>query len=78
MKNETKLENETGYAETLNACLRNGGTVMVSTPERSTQYEAKHAGMFRMRGNNLYVQHGEKSLCLSFGEKMLVSIKMYA
>lgn len=53
---------------TLNA----GGSVVVSTCTRATEYKAKHAAMFKALPGGLYVQSGKKWLCLNF-----TNIKFY-
>lgn len=63
------------YAEVLNAKLKAGGVVQVTTCAKSTLYNSKHAGWFFSKGGNLYVKHGKGSVCLSFGSQLLVGIR---
>lgn len=67
------------FADNLNAHLATGGTVMVSAYGRGTQYGTKHAGWFTCTSKgNLLVKHGTGHNCLSFGARLLVSVKAYA
>lgn len=69
--------NNTLTAETLNAALESGKTVIVATYTRATQYSRKHAGMFFTSAKgDLRVKHGKSSVQLSMGEMLLVGIRI--
>ena len=56
--------------------LRAGGAVRVGTQLRYTDYRTKHADWFFVDAKgNLRVRSGRSSLCLSFGDRLLVSIR---
>jgi hypothetical protein len=65
-------------ADELNEHLARGGVVVISSYLKATQYDPKHTGMFFMRGINLYVKHGNRSVCLSAVGIPNVSIKLYS
>jgi hypothetical protein len=48
--------------ETLNSGLR----VQVSTHLKSTIYDSRHVGMFKVSGNSLYAQRGKKWDCIDY------------
>jgi len=73
----SKKNNIVTMAEEINDHLKNDGVVVVSTYLKSWQYEKKHAGMFFMKDNDLYVKAGKNSNCLSNGKRLLVNIKLY-
>jgi len=62
-------------ADKLNSVLHGDGVVQVTTYLKSTLYTKKHAGMFSMRGDSLYVQHGKSINRLSHGKQMLVGVR---
>ena len=66
-------------AERLNACLRAGGRVQVTTYARSTIYGRRNAGAFTVGADGcLYVQHGRSKLCLSMANgTLLVGIQRH-
>ena len=63
------------YADKINSHLSSGGIVQVTTHLKSILYKKSHAGMFSMINGNLYVQHGKGKNCLSFGDRLLVSVR---
>jgi hypothetical protein len=63
-------------ADRLNAVLAAGGTVVVATYLRATQYRSRHAGMFFERGGALYVRRGRSADCLSIGDRLLVALRI--
>ena len=64
-------------AAELNAHLESDGVVIVSTYNKSTQYNKKHAGWFSQDKNgNFWVKYGKKHNQLSIGDLMLVKIRM--
>lgn len=72
--------NEKSYtAEQLNAHLADEGYVQVTTHQRSTLYDSRHAGWFTQgKDGNLYVRRGRTKDCLSMdeGRRLLVSIRL--
>jgi hypothetical protein len=65
-------------ADALNAHLRGGGVVQVTTYGRSTIYSERHAGWFYERDGNLMVRaggRGKRGLQLSIKHLMLVSLR---
>ena len=65
-------------ADQLNNLLAAGGTVVVSTYCRATQYSRKHAGWFRQTADgNLEVRHGRgwNRLTANGGKMLLVKIQ---
>lgn len=76
MTTETTFERPT--ADYINDWLRNGGCVRVGTYLRYTDYKPKHAGMFTEgRDGCLYVARGKSRDCLSSGQRLLVSLRLY-
>ena len=66
-------------ADELNNHLAGGGTVIVTTHMRATEYSKKHAGWFSMTSKgDLQVNHGRGNNCLSIGNRLLVSVRLYA
>ena len=49
--------------------FENGGSVLIRNARMATKYSPKHSEMIRLRGDDLYVQSGNKWLCL-FGCKI--------
>lgn len=74
MKHDTKPEAIT--AETLNAHLRAGGVVQITTYTKSTLYTSKHAGWFiDGKDGAVYVRHGRGKVCIVEGGRALVGIR---
>ena len=63
-------------ADRINAHLRAGGVVQVTTMTRSTVYEPRHAGMFRDGRDGLYVQRGRHYDYLGPAHRPLVGIRL--
>ena len=61
-------------ADKINSLLTSGKSVTVSTMTNAVRYTAKHAGWFRMNGENLEVRHGRGWNKLSIGRCLLVKI----
>lgn len=67
-------------AKEINNHLLNGGIVVISTYNKSFQYESKHTGWFTIGNNgNLYVKSGKNKNCLTSnnGKMLLVKIRLY-
>jgi len=63
-------------ADRINAHLRDGGAVQVTTYGKSTVYEEKHAGWFSVDSTGcLMVRRGRHKDCLSVGERIMVAIR---
>ena len=63
-------------ADRINGHLASGGTVIISTMTRHTQYKRKHAGWFTERNGVLHVQHGKGRNCLGPTERPYVGITL--
>lgn len=63
-------------ADQLNEHLESGGIVQITTYEKSTVYKQNNAGVFVDRNGSLYVQRGRNLDRLSFGNHILVSIRL--
>lgn len=61
-------------ADELNAHLAADGFVQVTTCTRSTLYKPGTVTFFEKNGD-LYLRNARRSECLSFGERLLVSIR---
>jgi len=70
--------NDTYTADELNAHLKSGGVVQVTTYLKSTVYTSKHAGWFSTsKGGALLVQSGNSKVRLSLDDgKLLVAIRL--
>lgn len=46
--------------------LEHGGTVVIATNLKATQYGPKHIGMFKATRTGAYVQHGKRWDCIDY------------
>lgn len=49
----------------IKATLESGGSVVLATYTRATEYKPKHLELFSVSRTGLYVQHGKQRLCLN-------------